>query len=123
MSGYVNDVRDNLNKADIFIAPLRIARGIQNKVLEAMASGLPVVSTPEAVRGIKGFNGCIKIESIPLGFSERIINIVSDIRLRQTLTENALNFVMKNYKWEINLAQLEKAVASSLDGEPTWEKA
>jgi sugar transferase (PEP-CTERM/EpsH1 system associated) len=50
--GAVADVRPYLSRAEVAVAPLRIARGIQNKVLEAMAMGKPVVASPEAVEGL-----------------------------------------------------------------------
>lgn len=55
--GEVDDVRPYVWNADAVIAPLTIARGMQNKVLEALAMGQPVVATPEAAQGIGGLSG------------------------------------------------------------------
>ncbi len=55
--GEVPDVRPYLDAADIAVAPLHLARGIQNKVLEAMASGLPAVVTPQSAEGIAATSG------------------------------------------------------------------
>jgi sugar transferase (PEP-CTERM/EpsH1 system associated) len=52
ITGFVPDVRTWLAKARVAVAPFTIAAGIQNKILEAMAFGLPVVSTPRAVQGL-----------------------------------------------------------------------
>ena len=57
VTGWVSDVRPFLAHADIAIAPLRVARGTQNKVLEAMAMGRPVVATPEAFEGLRAVPG------------------------------------------------------------------
>jgi len=57
VTGFVEDTRSWLAKAAISVAPLRIARGIQNKVLEALAMGLPVVGTSSATQGIEGVDG------------------------------------------------------------------
>jgi sugar transferase (PEP-CTERM/EpsH1 system associated) len=57
VTGYVPDTRTWLEKAAVSVAPLRIARGIQNKVLEALAMGLPVVGTACATQGIEGQAG------------------------------------------------------------------
>ena len=53
VTGRVADTRPWLAAADVVVAPLRIARGIQNKVLEAMAMARPVVATPEAFEGVR----------------------------------------------------------------------
>jgi sugar transferase (PEP-CTERM/EpsH1 system associated) len=52
VTGYVTDVRDFLQDAAVSVAPLRIARGTQNKILESMAMGIPVVATSQAAKGI-----------------------------------------------------------------------
>ncbi|MFN9988308.1 MAG: glycosyltransferase, partial [Pirellula sp.] len=61
--GEVSDVRPHVLAADIAIAPLQIARGIQNKVLEALACGRPVIATPEAATGIESRGGLFVVES------------------------------------------------------------
>jgi polysaccharide biosynthesis protein PslH len=53
VTGHVPDVRPFLKDAVVSVAPLRIAHGTQNKILESMAMGLPVVTTPEAAKGIQ----------------------------------------------------------------------
>jgi glycosyltransferase involved in cell wall biosynthesis len=57
VTGTVPDVRPYLAHAQVSVAPLRIARGIQNKVLEAMAMGMRVVVSPQALEGIAAENG------------------------------------------------------------------
>jgi polysaccharide biosynthesis protein PslH len=57
VTGRVPDVRPYLAHAAVVVAPLRIARGIQNKVLEAMAMARPVVATPQAFEGIRAVPG------------------------------------------------------------------
>src|SRR5690606_35495544 len=52
VTGSVPDVRPHLERAAVAIAPLRIARGMQNKVLECMAMGIPVVASPRVVAGL-----------------------------------------------------------------------
>lgn len=57
VTGRVPDPRPYLAHADVCVAPLRIARGIQNKVLEAMAMGRPVVASPQAFEGVRAVPG------------------------------------------------------------------
>jgi sugar transferase (PEP-CTERM/EpsH1 system associated) len=53
LAGEVPDVRPYLHRADLAVAPLRIARGIQNKVLEALSAGMPVIASPQAIAGLE----------------------------------------------------------------------
>src|SRR5690606_11948467 len=57
VTGFVPDVRDHVAAASVCVAPLHIARGVQNKVLEAMAMARPVVCTPQALEGIPAEHG------------------------------------------------------------------
>jgi glycosyltransferase involved in cell wall biosynthesis len=57
VTGRVADTRPYIARADVVVAPLRIARGIQNKVLEAMAMGRPVVASPQAFEGVHALAG------------------------------------------------------------------
>ncbi|NIA29603.1 MAG: TIGR03087 family PEP-CTERM/XrtA system glycosyltransferase, partial [Actinobacteria bacterium] len=57
VTGYVKDIKASLAGSDVFVAPIRIARGMQTKILEAMACGTPVVSSPASAGGIGAKNG------------------------------------------------------------------
>lgn len=103
VTGYVPDVRSYLSIADIFVAPLRIARGLQNKILEAMAAGVPVVARPEAVQGLSGYNGCIQVEQNDIEFALCICNILKAPQTKQKIVHDALKFIQANHKWEENL--------------------
>jgi sugar transferase (PEP-CTERM/EpsH1 system associated) len=93
------------------VAPLRIARGVQNKVLEAMASGLPVVATPQVVQGI-GCNGndYIFIEDSVDAFADRTVEFATR-KLDDNAVQERASFLKKRYNWEHNMALLEKVIA------------
>ena len=99
--------------ANIFVAPLRIARGVQNKVLEAMASGLPVVATPQAVQGI-GCNGggFVFIEESAGGFAERTIELAG-MRLKDNIIIKREDLLRQRYDWSENMSLLEKTVVGA----------
>ena len=111
VTGYVSDVRDYFSITDIFIAPLRVARGIQNKVLEALAAGLPVVATPQAVQGItikpQDEGEYLFIEDSAFNFSDRIIQLAGE-PLNGNTFQRSQSFLMQNHDWAKNMTLLEK---------------
>ncbi len=109
VTGFVDDTRDWLRKGVISVAPLRIARGIQNKVLEAMAMGLPVVGTNCATQGVNGMHerDYIVAESA----EEQAIAICGLLRAPEeaaALGKRARRFVEDNYDWEVVFQPLDK---------------
>lgn len=78
VTGWVPDVRPFLAHADIAVAPLRVARGTQNKILEAMAMGRSVVATPEAFEGLRVMPGRdLLVCSSPEEMAQRIIEVLA----------------------------------------------
>lgn len=108
ITGYVPDTREYLNKATVVVVPLRIARGIQNKILEAMALGLPVVATPQAFEGIDAEpKRDLILEEDPERFGQSVVQLVRNIDLRKCLGDNARKAVEDNYSWAKNLGKLD----------------
>lgn len=100
VTGFVPDVRPYLRGADVFVAPLRIARGVQNKVLEAMAAGLPVVSRPEATQGLPGAgNGSLRVADTATAFAEEVLDLLDHPEACAALVERADEF-LKNFCWD-----------------------
>jgi sugar transferase (PEP-CTERM/EpsH1 system associated) len=107
VTGYVPDTREYLNRAVIVVVPLRIARGIQNKILEAMAMGIPVVATPQAFEGIEAKPG----RDLILGedvekIAEGVIRLIKEVSLRKCLSGSGRAVIEKNYNWTKNLEKL-----------------
>ncbi|MBZ0270060.1 glycosyltransferase, partial [bacterium] len=78
VTGFVDDVRPYLEDASLFVAPLRYASGIQNKVLEAMAMELPVITSPAAADGLYTADG----SAAPLAVAESTDDFVEAVRQR-----------------------------------------
>ncbi len=107
VTGRVPDVRPFLAHAAAVVAPLRVARGIQNKVLEAMAMAKPVIGTPEAVEGIAGGPGrelCEVVGSEP--FAAAIAEVLRDGE-RVEMGRRARERVVADYGWDASFARLE----------------
>ena len=108
--GRVEDVRPYLAHADLVVAPLRVARGVQNKVLEGMAMGKPVVATPEALEGIEAEPGRdVAIARDARGFAVATVAALSG-RGAAAMGARARAHVVEAYGWAPNLARLDAAL-------------
>jgi sugar transferase (PEP-CTERM/EpsH1 system associated) len=108
VTGRVDDVRPYLDAAEVAVVPIRIARGIQNKVLEAMAMGLPCVSATAAWNGIEvtGDPG-VFIADEAEDFAARVVALLTDRGLRERASESARRAVERHYSWAAQLAGLD----------------
>lgn len=102
--GEVPDVRPFLNQADVAISPLKLARGIQNKVLEAMAMQLPVVCTPQSAEGICGDDGVhfLLADSVD-EWCNALVDLSNDNERRHLLATAARRLVVNSYSWSAQL--------------------
>jgi sugar transferase (PEP-CTERM/EpsH1 system associated) len=111
VTGRVPDTRPYLAHAAAAVAPLRIARGIQNKVLEAMAMGRPVIASAQAFEGIRAEPGRDLIVAHDAdGFAEAVGRI-RDHDLAAALGRRAREAVERSYDWSHQLAHLDAMLA------------
>jgi sugar transferase (PEP-CTERM/EpsH1 system associated) len=105
--GQVPDVRPHVASATVAVVPLQIARGLQNKVLEAMAMGKAVVASPQALAGVRAEPGVHVIAAeAPAKWAETLLRLFDDARLRQQLGAAARSFVEHHHDWERCLTPL-----------------
>lgn len=110
ITGAVDDVRPFLAAADVAVAPLRIARGIQNKVLEAMSMARPVVTTPGALEGINAEPGRdLLTGEAPAQIGEAVCQIIEG-RAPADLGARGRAFVMRNHQWAANLRAIDALI-------------
>ncbi len=115
VTGFVEDVRSYLKKATVAVYPIRSGSGIQNKVLEAMASGTPVVATQYALEGIQvNPEEHVIMADEPGEFAYRVVELLSDAGLRRCLATNARRLVEDIYDWDIYGRELERIYASAI---------
>ena len=108
VTGAVDDVRSWIKAADVVVAPLRIARGIQNKVLEAMAMAKPVVVSPAAAQGIYAQDGVhFCVANNVAEEAAKITVLLSDPMTRDQLGQAARKHVINHYSWSAQLAALD----------------
>jgi sugar transferase (PEP-CTERM/EpsH1 system associated) len=108
VTGSVPDVRPYYARAGVCVAPLRIGRGIQNKVLQGMAMGLPLVVSPLAARGLEVQPGRhLEVADDPAEFAAQIVRLLKSPAERRALGRNGRAFVEANYGWDRSLFNLE----------------
>ncbi|MEN6371580.1 MAG: glycosyltransferase family 4 protein [Armatimonadota bacterium] len=111
VTGFVQDLSALMSEAAVFIVPLRSGSGLRVKILNAMAMGLPVVSTSVGCEGIGAENGRhLLIADTPQAFADSVLRLLSDFELRKQLAEVGREFVLSNYGWDSILARLDKAL-------------
>jgi sugar transferase (PEP-CTERM/EpsH1 system associated) len=102
ITGSVSDVRPFLQYADVAVAPMRIARGIQNKILEAMSMGRPVVATARGVEGIDARDGKeILVASDEQALALQVARVLSG--QEGEMGARARQKVICKYNWNVNL--------------------
>lgn len=103
VTGEVADTRDWLAAADIVVAPLKLARGVQNKVLEAMAMGKPVIASSAAAEGIEAEAGRDLLVADGAGSA---LALLGDPLRARALGHAARARMVERYSWEMRLAGL-----------------
>jgi sugar transferase (PEP-CTERM/EpsH1 system associated) len=113
ITGFVRDVRPYLAAATACVVPLHVARGVQNKVLEAMAAGRAVIATPQAVAGLRVVDGRdLLVAHTPGQFVHATLAVLSDERLRTQLGDGARRFVQQEHDWAPLMARLVGLIES-----------
>jgi len=101
ITGWVDDIRDSYAKGSIFIAPMFIGTGLQNKLLEAMAIGLPCVTTSLANNALQATpNASILIANTSDEFVAQVNELLTNKELYTKLSRNGKEFIASNYRWE-----------------------
>ncbi len=112
VTGAVPDVRPHLRNAMAAVVPLRIARGVQNKVLEAMAMGRAVVGSPGALEGIEAEPGREVLEAeTPDAWRRQVEGLLGDAGFRERMEAAARACVVARYGWEARMRPLVETAA------------
>jgi polysaccharide biosynthesis protein PslH len=117
VTGAVKDIRPYRNRARVFVSPVRLGSGIRTKVLEAMAGGLPVVSTSLGMAGIEAQTGvnCL-VADTPELFTQSVDWLLTDERLVEKMVKNGRDLVEKKHDLESGLQLFKKTVQSVIEG-------
>lgn len=97
----VADIKPFVQDAAVSVAPMRVAVGIQNKIIQSMAYGLPVVTTTIGLGGIDACpNRDILLADDPVSFSSQVISLIQDAKLRNYIIDNAYRLIKAKYQWQ-----------------------
>jgi glycosyltransferase involved in cell wall biosynthesis len=111
VTGFVDDVRPYLEAAAVFVAPLRYGSGIQNKVLEAMAMEVPVITTSLAAAGLR-VDGAgeppVIVADGEEQFAQRLVALLGQKEERARLATEGRRFVENHFVWSRSAAKLEE---------------
>ena len=116
ISGWLDDIRDAYAQSRVFIAPIRIGTGLQNKLLEAMSMGLPTITTPLA----NGSLGAKPDEEILIGsnaeeLAQHIITLLTDKEKATRIAQAGFDFTNRVYDWGKATEILEHAMEQQLN--------
>ncbi len=112
VTGEVDDVRPYLQRAAVFVSPTRMGSGMRGKLLEAMASEVPVVTTTVGVEGIPVQPGgdCLLADSADV-MVEQVCLLLEDEPLRQRIARRGRDLVVKRLSWDRSVEKLESTLA------------
>ncbi len=112
VTGSVPDVRPYVENASVVIAPLRVARGIQNKVLEAMSMSRAVVSSMQALDGLDIADPPAEGVTTPSEWTKAVVTLMRDPEQRKPLEERGRQFVTDYFRWDTNVRKIEELLVS-----------
>jgi glycosyltransferase involved in cell wall biosynthesis len=119
---YVPDLRPYIAQAQVAVCPLPYAVGIQNKVLEAMALGTPVVASSSASAGLQAIAGRdLLVADDPETFADAVLRLLDNHTLWNKLAEGGLAYIATHHNWELILRQLNAVYAQAVGTANTGE--
>jgi polysaccharide biosynthesis protein PslH len=114
VTGFVDDVRPYMERAQVYLCPMRDGGGTRLKILDALAIGVPIVATQMALEGIDvAADTDVLVANEPGDFVNQIVRLVDDQALWNRLRTNGRAFVERHFAWPVIREEMEKAFRSS----------
>lgn len=118
ISGWLPDIRDAYKSSRIFVAPLRMGGGLQNKVLEALAMGLPCICPPLVIDGLQGENlpalPILKSDIAPKEFAQKMIDLYQNSQMQEKMGKEGANYVRTYFDWNLPAYNLHNYIAEGV---------
>ncbi|MBM4170600.1 MAG: glycosyltransferase [Ignavibacteria bacterium] len=115
VNGWTDDIRDYYKTARIFIAPLQIGTGLQNKLLQAMAMKMPCVVSELTQKGVSQ-EKCdfMLVANEPEEYAEHVNTLLNNSKAEKEISEKGFNYVKHNYEWKKIILDLEKILLNCI---------
>ncbi|HMT28702.1 MAG TPA: glycosyltransferase [Bacteroidia bacterium] len=115
ITGWVDDIRECYKNTKVFIAPMRIGTGLQNKLLEAMAMKIACITTPLSFEPLNAEKGQhILVGDTARDLAGHLMSLLSGTDLRTKLASNGYNFIHENYSLDHSRKQLDAALDATI---------
>ena len=110
ITGKVDDVREYMKHCKVSICSTKIAGGVQNKILEAMSMGIPVVTTPEGAEGIGADKKTLQVAYTNEEYTQKVIELLKVSKKFNEISSNSREFILKNFSWRKVVEIFEKVI-------------
>ena len=111
VTGFVEEMLPYLHQATVGLDPLLIGAGLQNKMLEGMAAGLPMVVTPVANEGIGAEHGKeVLVAKDEKSFAQEVVELINNPERQREIGENAREYICRKWTWEYYFSELEEVM-------------
>jgi len=111
VTGWVEDIKQYYARSKVFLAPMQIGTGLQNKMLEAMAMKLPCVTTELVNNPIGGTHGThLLLGQNPLEIADLVKQLLKNEEYAQTIGNNGYNYVIEHFSWEYHVRLLNDII-------------
>jgi glycosyltransferase involved in cell wall biosynthesis len=118
VTGFVEDLRPYLERAMVYVAPVHVASGMQNKVLEALAMQVPVVTTPVVSDGLRvdeGIDPPVRVADSPEAFAQQTVHLLKSSNDRELLMEQGRRYVENHFNWQRSAKILEEMCEAAVE--------
>lgn len=123
VSGWIDDIREAYASAELFIAPMRIGTGLQNKLLEAMSMKIPCITTPLANEALQAEpDHEILVAETAEELAMHLIHLIDHVSLRKKIAENGHLFAIGKFSWESATAPLNQLIHSTNQSQDSLSK-
>ena len=114
VTGYVPELTPYMQRAALMVIPVRAGSGMRVRILEALALGMPIVTTTVGLEGIDARNDEeVLVSDTPDDFAAAVIRLMGDADLQAKLAQNGRRLAEETYDWRVVLKKLDQVIKST----------